>query len=251
MLPKRESSASGRGKRLRAAVILSGAELGGRTTWFGPGSPPLLAVQGAVDTINPLRFTTQFFRAAPRPKFLLELLGAGHLPPYTTDDRELTERRARMVKPGDTGDDARIVELWAKRRHESRRAPSTSGPVRRQTPSPGSGCRNTGLIRGGHVVTTACLASGRASASALTTGASPTNPTSTPAKKINRRRGRFRSSAASRRCLRCAARLAGIADSVSVVPLRRDAKKRRLSAAQPSVRSITVPDCHSNAMRQR
>jgi fermentation-respiration switch protein FrsA (DUF1100 family) len=90
MLPKRESSASGRGKRLRAAVILSGAELGGRTTWFGPGSPPLLAVQGAVDTINPLRFTTQFFRAAPRPKFLLELLGAGHLPPYTTDDSELT-----------------------------------------------------------------------------------------------------------------------------------------------------------------
>jgi len=76
--------------RIRAAVILSGAELGGRTTWFGPGSPPLLAVQGTADTINPPRYAMQFFRAAARPKFLLELLHAGHLAPYTTDLRELT-----------------------------------------------------------------------------------------------------------------------------------------------------------------
>jgi fermentation-respiration switch protein FrsA (DUF1100 family) len=75
--------------RIRAAVILSGAELGGRTTWFGPGSPPLLAVQGTADPINPPRFAKQFFRAAPRPKFLLELIGGGHLPPYTTDAHEL------------------------------------------------------------------------------------------------------------------------------------------------------------------
>jgi pimeloyl-ACP methyl ester carboxylesterase len=77
-------------RRIRAAVILSGAELGGRTTWFGPGTPPLLAVQGTADAINPPRYAKQFFRAAQRPKFLLELLGAGHLPPYTSDSRELT-----------------------------------------------------------------------------------------------------------------------------------------------------------------
>jgi dienelactone hydrolase len=76
-------------RRVDAAVILSGAEMGGRTTWFPPGSPPLLAVQGSADTINPARYTAQFFRPAPRPKFLLTLEGAGHLPPYTTDAAQL------------------------------------------------------------------------------------------------------------------------------------------------------------------
>jgi dienelactone hydrolase len=76
-------------RRVGAAVILSGAELGGRTSWFGAGSPPLLAVQGTSDRINPPRYTRQFFRTAPRPKFLLSLIGAGHLPPYTTDLKRL------------------------------------------------------------------------------------------------------------------------------------------------------------------
>jgi dienelactone hydrolase len=76
--------------RVRAAVILSGAEIPGRTLRFGPGSPPLLAVQGTDDKINPPRLTEQFFQLAPRPKFLLALLGAGHLPPYSTNDRQLT-----------------------------------------------------------------------------------------------------------------------------------------------------------------
>lgn len=76
-------------RRIRAAVILSGAELGGKTSWFDAGSPPLLAVQGTNDPINPPRYTEQFFRVAPRPKFLLSLIGAGHLPPYTTDSRRL------------------------------------------------------------------------------------------------------------------------------------------------------------------
>jgi dienelactone hydrolase len=76
-------------RRVRAAVILSGAELGGRTSWFGAGSPPLLAVQGTSDPINPPRYTRQFFGSAPRPKFLLSLVGAGHLAPYTTDLKRL------------------------------------------------------------------------------------------------------------------------------------------------------------------
>ena len=76
-------------RRIDAAVILSGSELGGRTTWFPAGSPPLLAVQGTRDAINPPHYTTQFFRAARAPKFLLRLIGAGHLPPYTTNARQL------------------------------------------------------------------------------------------------------------------------------------------------------------------
>ncbi len=76
--------------RVRAAAILSGAEIpgiGGFT--FPAGSPPLLATQGTADTINPPHFTYQFFRAAPRPKFLLRLFGAPHLPPYTSEEPQL------------------------------------------------------------------------------------------------------------------------------------------------------------------
>ncbi len=76
-------------RRVRAAVILSGSALPGGPLEFGAGSPPLLATQGTADTTNPPRLTSAFFRAAHRPKFLLALLGAGHVPPYTSNDREL------------------------------------------------------------------------------------------------------------------------------------------------------------------
>ena len=78
-----------RDRRIDAAVILSGSELASEGFTFGPGSPPLLAVQGTADTINGPGNTRQFFELAHRPKFLLWLLGAGHLPPYTTDTRRL------------------------------------------------------------------------------------------------------------------------------------------------------------------
>jgi hypothetical protein len=45
---------------------------------------PLLATQGSADTINLPGATQTFFSVAPRPKFLLTLTGATHLPPYTT-----------------------------------------------------------------------------------------------------------------------------------------------------------------------
>jgi fermentation-respiration switch protein FrsA (DUF1100 family) len=76
--------------RVRAAVILSGAKIphvGGYQ--MSPGSPPLLATQGTSDTINPPHFTSDFFDIAARPKYLLRLLGAGHLAPYTTEQPQL------------------------------------------------------------------------------------------------------------------------------------------------------------------
>jgi dienelactone hydrolase len=77
-------------RRVHAAVILSGAEIPGVGGFdFPPGSPPLLASQGTADTINHPFFTYQFFNLAPRPKFLLRLLGASHLPPYTTEEPQL------------------------------------------------------------------------------------------------------------------------------------------------------------------
>lgn len=79
-----------RDSRIRAAVILSGAEipgLGGFT--FPRGSPPLLAVQGTADTINPPSFTYAFYDIATRPKFLLTLTGSQHLAPYSYQQPQL------------------------------------------------------------------------------------------------------------------------------------------------------------------
>jgi dienelactone hydrolase len=76
-------------RRVDAAVILSGSRLPGGKMAFGAGSPPLLATQGTADGINPPLYTTQFFDVASRPKFLLWLRGASHLPPYSTDLAQL------------------------------------------------------------------------------------------------------------------------------------------------------------------
>ena len=80
-----------RDPRVRAAIILSGAEIPGVGPFrFPRGGPPLLAVQGTADTVNPPSATNAFFEAAPRPKYLLSLLGAEHLPPYSVQQPQLT-----------------------------------------------------------------------------------------------------------------------------------------------------------------
>ena len=77
-------------RRVGAAVILSGAKLAGASGFtFPPPSPPLLAVQGTADTTNLPRFTRAFYDQAPRPKYLLQLLGASHLLPYTVQQPQL------------------------------------------------------------------------------------------------------------------------------------------------------------------
>jgi dienelactone hydrolase len=73
-----------RDRRIGAAMILSGAEIPYLSPIrFSSPSPPLLATQGTTDTINPPPLTYTFFDAAPPPKYLVKLLGAPHLPPYT------------------------------------------------------------------------------------------------------------------------------------------------------------------------
>jgi dienelactone hydrolase len=78
-----------RDPRISACVVLSGARLPGEPLIAGHGHPPLLAVQGTADTINPPNLTEESFRQVARPKFLLLLLGAGHLPPYSTNTTQL------------------------------------------------------------------------------------------------------------------------------------------------------------------
>jgi fermentation-respiration switch protein FrsA (DUF1100 family) len=77
--------------RIDAAMILSGTEIPGIGAFqIAPGGPPLLATQGTADTINPPSATSAFYDSAPAPKYLLTLLGASHLPPYSTQQPQLT-----------------------------------------------------------------------------------------------------------------------------------------------------------------
>lgn len=72
-----------RDRAVRAAIILSGAELasfGG--TYYSGGSVPLLVTQGSEDTINPPACSAQLYDPAPQPKYYLNIAGAEHLPPY-------------------------------------------------------------------------------------------------------------------------------------------------------------------------
>jgi len=75
-----------RDRRIDAAMILSGAAFPGFSQ-PPPGSPPLLAVQGTSDPLNAPATTAYYFSLMRRPKFLLWLVGATHLEPYTTNNR--------------------------------------------------------------------------------------------------------------------------------------------------------------------
>jgi dienelactone hydrolase len=77
-----------RDARVRAAVVLSGARLSGMGAFPSRG-PPLLGVQGTADTTNAPGTTDAYFGLAHRPKFLLWLLGASHLSPYSDQQPQL------------------------------------------------------------------------------------------------------------------------------------------------------------------
>jgi hypothetical protein len=77
-------------RRIRAAVILSGAEIPGAAGFSFPApSPPLLATQGTADVVNLPSSKRAFFDIAPAPRYLLTLFGAPHLDPYTDEQPQL------------------------------------------------------------------------------------------------------------------------------------------------------------------
>jgi len=80
-----------RDPRVGAVAVLSGAEIPGAGGYdFSRPGPPLLAVQGLADSINPPSLTYTFFDAARPPKYLLTLPGASHLGPYTGAEPDLS-----------------------------------------------------------------------------------------------------------------------------------------------------------------
>ena len=74
-----------RDPRVRAALVFAGAAIPPFTGFAvrPPQSPPLLAAQGTADPLNSPANTWAYYGAAPRPKVLLKLLGASHLPPFS------------------------------------------------------------------------------------------------------------------------------------------------------------------------
>jgi dienelactone hydrolase len=78
-----------RDRRVGAAIVLAGATLPGTELVSATGTPPLLAVQGTADPVNPSNLTDMFFAALRRPKFRLRLLGAGHFGPYASQQPQL------------------------------------------------------------------------------------------------------------------------------------------------------------------
>jgi pimeloyl-ACP methyl ester carboxylesterase len=74
--------------RIGAAVILSGAAVSFPGDWFTTSSPPLLAIHGDADEVNPFGASEAIFDGATGPKWLVKVLGGSHLGPFTTDPSE-------------------------------------------------------------------------------------------------------------------------------------------------------------------
>ncbi len=77
-----------RDRRVRAAIIMSGARPAGFGS-FPRNGPPLLAMQGTADALNAPATTASYFASAHRPKFLIWLVGASHRAPYTDEQPQL------------------------------------------------------------------------------------------------------------------------------------------------------------------
>ncbi|NNN00806.1 MAG: hypothetical protein HKL86_03115 [Acidimicrobiaceae bacterium] len=80
-----------RDPRIKAAILLSGAEL----AWF-PGKyfttpgVPLLVVQGSIDyNLNPVPCSVALYNEAPRPKYYLSMIGQTHFSAYLPPGRAL------------------------------------------------------------------------------------------------------------------------------------------------------------------
>lgn len=87
-----------RDPRVRAAVVLSGAEISSSGEFeFPQGGPALLATQGTADTISLPSDTYAYYAAAKRPKYLLRLTGATHVAPYSYQQPQLSVVKSTTV----------------------------------------------------------------------------------------------------------------------------------------------------------
>lgn len=80
-----------RDPRIKAAILLSGAELAWFPgTYFTPPGVPMLVVQGSIDyDLNPVPCSVALYNAAPRPKYYLSMIGQTHFSAYLPPGRAL------------------------------------------------------------------------------------------------------------------------------------------------------------------
>ncbi|HEY2429363.1 MAG TPA: hypothetical protein VGI06_10555 [Acidimicrobiales bacterium] len=73
----------------RVGPVIAMSASGSLTADRFPPTPrhDLMVVQGTADTVNPPADGDRLYATAPSPKAYLQLLGAGHLPPFTTADQ--------------------------------------------------------------------------------------------------------------------------------------------------------------------
>lgn len=67
---------------VKAVIAMSGQPVGQRRP-----NPPLLVMQGDQDTINPPALSQAVYDQATSPRYLVTLVGAGHLPPFAGGTR--------------------------------------------------------------------------------------------------------------------------------------------------------------------
>ncbi len=73
--------------RVGADVVISGAYGSFPGEWFPVGSPTLLAIHGDADAVNPFSSSAGMYAAdGGGPKYLVTILGGGHLEPLLDDD---------------------------------------------------------------------------------------------------------------------------------------------------------------------
>lgn len=74
-----------RDRRIDATIVLAGSDIPGEAPFAFPADgPPLLAVQGDADSVNPPAATNAFYDRAAVPRFMLTVLRGGHYDPYMT-----------------------------------------------------------------------------------------------------------------------------------------------------------------------
>jgi fermentation-respiration switch protein FrsA (DUF1100 family) len=98
---------------LRGVIALSAAPVSAGAT----AGPPLLVMHGDEDDIDPYENGVAVFDEAEAPRFLVTLLGGGHLPPFTEGsdyldavDRVAVDFLDRYVAGRRVGDDALVAD---------------------------------------------------------------------------------------------------------------------------------------------
>jgi predicted dienelactone hydrolase len=73
-----------RDARVKAAIVLSGAELSWfKGSYFTSAAVPILVVQGTNDaSLNPVACSVELYNQAPQPKYYLSMIGQSHVSAY-------------------------------------------------------------------------------------------------------------------------------------------------------------------------